>query len=75
MPGGDSLSGNRGGPRPRKSSPSRDAEASEYGADMSDTKSDETVEDTPGMHFAFWSWTVIVFGGLAVMIILPLAGR
>jgi hypothetical protein len=34
-----------------------------------------TYEETAGMRFAFWSWTVIVAGGLIVMIALPLAGR
>ncbi|GAB3283367.1 MULTISPECIES: hypothetical protein [unclassified Microbacterium] len=42
---------------------------------MSDTNSDETVEETAGMRFAFWSWMAIVIAGLAVMIVLPLAGR
>ncbi|MDQ0644295.1 hypothetical protein QFZ46_002455 [Microbacterium murale] len=27
------------------------------------------------MRAAFWSWTVIIVAGLAVMIALPLAGR
>jgi hypothetical protein len=27
------------------------------------------------MRTAFWSWMVIIVGGLAVMITLPLAGR
>jgi len=27
------------------------------------------------MRTAFWAWTVIIFGGLAVMIWLPLTGR
>ncbi|MER7796568.1 hypothetical protein [Microbacterium sp. NPDC096154] len=35
----------------------------------------ERVEDTPGMRVAFWSWAVIVAGGLAAMIVLPLLGR
>lgn len=39
------------------------------------TQKDESIEETAGMRFAFWTWIVIVFGGLAVMIVLPLAGR
>lgn len=27
------------------------------------------------MRAAFWSWMVIIIGGLLVMIVLPLAGR
>jgi hypothetical protein len=27
------------------------------------------------MRAAFWSWVVIIVGGLAIMIALPLAGR
>lgn len=43
---------------------------------MSDTKNeDPPVGATAGMRFAFWSWLVIVLGGLAVMITLPLTGR
>ena len=32
-------------------------------------------ENTAGMRFAFWSWMTIIVVGLAVMIVLPLAGR
>lgn len=34
-----------------------------------------SVQETAGMRVAFWSWAVIVGGGLAVMIALPLLGR
>lgn len=40
---------------------------------MTDTK--DGIEGTAGMRFAFWSWMVIVIGGLAVMIVIPLTGR
>lgn len=30
---------------------------------------------TAAMRAAFWSWMVIIVGGLVVMIVLPLAGR
>jgi len=39
------------------------------------TEQDPPIESTSGMRFAFWSWAVIVVGGLAAMIALPLAGR
>lgn len=32
-------------------------------------------ETRSAMRTAFWSWTVIIVVGLAVMIILPLMGR
>ncbi|WP_268236526.1 hypothetical protein [Microbacterium album] len=31
--------------------------------------------DTGGMRAAFWAWALLVIGGLAVMIALPLMGR
>lgn len=36
--------------------------------------SDSGVTKT-AMRAAFWSWMVIIVGGLLVMIVLPLAGR
>ncbi|MDN3310379.1 hypothetical protein QWJ90_05515 [Microbacterium oryzae] len=32
-------------------------------------------DETVGMRVMFWSWAAIVGVGLAVMIVLPLAGR
>jgi hypothetical protein len=31
--------------------------------------------NTEGMAVVFWTWLVLIFGGLAVMIVLPLTGR
>ncbi|WP_345752476.1 hypothetical protein [Microbacterium rhizophilus] len=39
------------------------------------TESKPAIEETSGMRLAFWSWAIIVGGGLAVMITLPLMGR
>jgi hypothetical protein len=35
----------------------------------------ESEQETTGMRFVFWTWMVLIFGGLAVMIALPLLGR
>jgi len=35
----------------------------------------ETEQDTAGMRVVFWTWMVLIAGGLAVMIVLPLLGR
>lgn len=35
----------------------------------------ELRRDTIGMRAVFWSWTVIIFGGLAFMIAIGLVGR
>ncbi len=35
----------------------------------------ESSEAKGAMRIAFWSWMVIIVGGLALMIVLPLAGR
>ena len=37
---------------------------------MADTKQEST-----GMRVMFWAWIVLIFGGLTVMIALPLLGR
>jgi len=37
---------------------------------MGDSKREAT-----GMRIVFWTWMVLIFGGLAVMIALPLLGR
>lgn len=34
-----------------------------------------TEQDTPGMRLVFWTWMVLIAGGLAIMIALPLLGR
>ncbi|WP_268927543.1 hypothetical protein [Microbacterium stercoris] len=39
------------------------------------SEQDPPIEETAGMRFAFWAWAAIVGVGLAVMIVLPLAGR
>jgi hypothetical protein len=31
--------------------------------------------ETYGMRVVFWTWIVLIAGGLAVMIVLPLLGR
>lgn len=31
--------------------------------------------DTVGMRSIFWIWTVVIFGGLAFMVVTPLGGR
>lgn len=31
--------------------------------------------DQRGPRFVFWAWLVLIVGGLATMIMLPLAGR
>lgn len=31
--------------------------------------------ETAGMRVVFWTWLLLIGGGLAVMIVLPLAGR
>jgi hypothetical protein len=38
--------------------------------DMTDSR-----QETTGMRVMFWTWFVLIFGGLAVMIALPLLGR
>ena len=46
-----------------------------YRRRMPDTEiEDSPIEETAGMRFAFWSWALIVGGGLAIMITLPLMG-
>jgi len=35
----------------------------------------ESKQETTGMRVVFWTWLVLIFGGLAVMIVLPLLGR
>jgi hypothetical protein len=35
----------------------------------------ESKQETTGMRVVFWTWMVLIFGGLAVMIVLPLLGR
>ncbi len=37
--------------------------------------SNERTDDQIGMRVVFWMWTTIIVVGLAVMIVLPLAGR
>lgn len=32
-------------------------------------------KSTAGMRVAFWSWMVIIVGGLLIMLVLPLTGR
>jgi hypothetical protein len=32
-------------------------------------------QETAGMRIMFWTWMILITGGLAVMIVLPLAGR
>ena len=32
-------------------------------------------QETAGMRIMFWTWMIVIAGGLAVMIVLPLAGR
>ena len=32
-------------------------------------------QETAGMRIMFWTWMILIAGGLAVMIALPLAGR
>jgi hypothetical protein len=39
------------------------------------TQHEQRLEETPGMRMAFWTWAGIIAFGLAVMIVLPLAGR
>ena len=34
-----------------------------------------TKQETAGMRSMFWTWMILVAGGLAVMIVLPLLGR
>jgi hypothetical protein len=36
---------------------------------------DEKNSGRGGRLFVFWTWMTIIFGGLAVMIIIPLTGR
>lgn len=36
--------------------------------------SDESARN-PGARIVFWTWAVIIFGGLATMLALPLLGR
>lgn len=31
--------------------------------------------ETAGMHVVFWTWMMLIVGGLVIMIVLPLAGR
>ena len=35
----------------------------------------ESKQETAGMRVVFWTWMGLIFGGLAVMIVLPLLGR
>jgi hypothetical protein len=35
----------------------------------------QEVPGRAGMRAMFWSWMTLIVGGLAVMIVLPLAGR
>jgi hypothetical protein len=35
----------------------------------------DSKQDTTGMRTVFWTWMVLIVGGLAVMIVLPLLGR
>ena len=37
--------------------------------------SDERTQGRVGMRMMFWMWMTIIVVGLAVMIVLPLAGR
>lgn len=32
-------------------------------------------QETAGMRVMFWTWAVLIAGGLIIMIVLPLAGR
>ena len=32
-------------------------------------------QETAGMRIMFWTWMILIAGGLTVMIVLPLAGR
>ena len=32
-------------------------------------------QETTGMRIMFWTWMILIMGGLVVMIVLPLAGR
>jgi hypothetical protein len=32
-------------------------------------------QETAGMRVVFWTWMVLIAGGLTVMIVLPLLGR
>ena len=34
-----------------------------------------TKQETIGMRTMFWTWMILIAGGLAVMIVLPLLGR
>lgn len=46
---------------------------------MSDSPSKSAPHHEPppthGMRIVFWGWTALIFSGLAVMLVLPLAGR
>jgi len=35
----------------------------------------QTEQETPGMRVMFWTWMLLIAGGLTVMIVLPLLGR
>jgi hypothetical protein len=37
--------------------------------------SEQRTDDRVGMRMVFWMWMTIIVVGLAVMIVLPLAGR
>lgn len=43
--------------------------------DMTDSRQTDSRQETTGMRVMFWTWFVLIFGGLAVMIALPLLGR
>jgi hypothetical protein len=32
-------------------------------------------KDTPGMRVVFWTWMILIAGGLTIMIVLPVLGR
>jgi hypothetical protein len=34
-----------------------------------------TKQESAGMRIMFWTWMILIAGGLAVMIVLPLTGR
>ena len=35
----------------------------------------QSKQETTGMRVMFWTWMILIVGGLAVMIVLPLLGR
>ena len=35
----------------------------------------QSKQETTGMRVMFWTWMILIVGGLAVMILLPLLGR